>query len=222
MGENFGELESARVTRLLRDDIVLGRRLPGSRLVEREIAAELDVSRLPVREAIRALVGEGIVVSRPRTWAIVRTFTLADVRDFAEVRASMETLLFVSAAERHTEQEIANLRRMAEREEAAAREGDSTLANSLSGEFHEYVTEMAGNEMFTELVGVFATRLKWVFGLGDEPLIRAAEHRMLCDAIGARDVELVTRLIGRHLARGREAAERRFAEPARVSAAPTG
>ena len=51
-----GELESVRVTRILRDDIVLGRRVPGSRLVERDIAAELDVSRLPVREAIRTLV----------------------------------------------------------------------------------------------------------------------------------------------------------------------
>ena len=48
-GAGATELESVRVTRILRDDIVLGRRAPGSRLVERDIAAELHVSRLPVR-----------------------------------------------------------------------------------------------------------------------------------------------------------------------------
>src|SRR5690554_3548221 len=85
------ELESVRVTRVLRDDIVLGRRMPGSRLVERDIAAELNVSRLPVREAIRALVTEGIVIARPRSWATVREFTLQDVRDYAEVRSAIET-----------------------------------------------------------------------------------------------------------------------------------
>ncbi|MBQ3359643.1 MAG: GntR family transcriptional regulator, partial [Microbacterium sp.] len=71
-GAGATELESVRVTRILRDDIVLGRRAPGSRLVERDIAAELHVSRLPVREAIRVLVSEGVVVARPRTWAVVR------------------------------------------------------------------------------------------------------------------------------------------------------
>ena len=104
-----GELESVRVTRILRDDIVLGRRMPGSRLVERDIAAELDVSRLPVREAIRTLVAEGVVVARPRTWAVVREFTHRDIQDFAEVREAIETLIFVFAAERHEEAGIARI-----------------------------------------------------------------------------------------------------------------
>ena len=71
-GGTAGELESVRVTRILRDDIILGRRAPGSRLIERDIAAELEVSRLPVREAIRTLVNEGVVIARPRTWATAR------------------------------------------------------------------------------------------------------------------------------------------------------
>src|SRR6218665_3634131 len=96
-----GELESVRVTGILRDDIILGRRMPGSRLVERDIAAELNVSRLPVREAIRVLVAEGIVVARPRTWAVVREFTQQDIQDFGQVREAIETLIFVFAAQRH-------------------------------------------------------------------------------------------------------------------------
>lgn len=220
MGAN--ELESARVTRLLREDIVVGRRLPGSRLVERDIAAELMVSRLPVREAIRALVAEGIVVSRPRTWAIVREFTLQDVQDFAEVRTAIETQLFIFATQRHDEDGLAGLRRVLEREELAARAGDVHESRAVAGEFHEYLAVLAGNDMFNELVSIFATRLKWVFGLHSDLEAMAADHRALYDAIAVRDVELVTQLAARHLAAGKEAAERRFGGAVEPSAPPSG
>ena len=53
-----------------------------------------------VREAIKMLTLEGIVVTRPRSWAVVREFTLKDIQDFADVRTAFETLAFVLAAER--------------------------------------------------------------------------------------------------------------------------
>lgn len=210
MGAIVGELESARVTRLLREDIVLGRRAPGSKLVERDIAAELEVSRLPVREAIRALDAEGIVVARPRTWAIVREFTLQDVHDFAEVRESIEMMLFVYAAERHDEAGLAGLRGLVEREELAASAGDVHDSRAAAGAFHEYMAVLACNDMLTELVRLFATRLKWVFGQHDDLEQMAREHRGLYEAIAARDVEQVKSLVVRHLAAGRSAAEQRF------------
>ncbi|GGB17738.1 transcriptional regulator [Microbacterium aerolatum] len=203
-------MESARVARQLRDDIVLGRRRPGSRLVERDIAAQLNVSRLPVREAIRALVTEGIVVARPRTWAVVREYTLGDVRDFAEVRGPIETMLFVYAAERHDEAGLEGLRRVLEREEQAARDGDQAASRAAAGDFHAYMAVLASNDVLTELAGVFATRLKWIFGLHQDLQGMAASHRELFEAIEARDVELVRRLLAEHLAAGTAAAERRF------------
>lgn len=207
-GVGSGELESARVTRLLRDDIMLGRRAPGSRLVERDIAAELHVSRLPVREAIRALVGEGIVVARPRTWAVVREFTPRDIQEFAEVRESIETLVFVFAAERHDEAGLRQLREVLDREIEAARTGDVLAARAAAGEFHEVAAVLAGNEMLNELVEVFITRLRWLFGQYDDLIGMAADHRLIFDAIAARDVEELRTLVPRHLAIGREAAER--------------
>ncbi|WP_300267107.1 GntR family transcriptional regulator [Microbacterium sp.] len=208
MGAN--ELESARVTRVLRDDIVLGRRLPGARLVERDIAAELHVSRLPVREAIRTLANEGIVVVRPRSWAIVRQITAQDVREYAEVRSAIETQLFILAAQRHDERGIAGLRDILDREEQAARAGDIHASRAAAGAFHEYMALLAGNEMFVELVSIFGTRLKWVFGLHSDLEAMAVEHRALFDAIAARDVALVTDLLARHMAAGTAAAEARF------------
>lgn len=209
MGETVGELESTRVARVLRDDIILGRRRPGSRLVERDIAAELDVSRLPVREAIRRLASEGIVVSRPRSWAVVREFTVDDVRDFAEMRGGIEILIFELAAARHDAVGLAHLRRIVEQEEEAAHAGDEAAARLHAARFHEYTANLASNDMLVELVGVFATRLRWVFGPHDDLVPMAAEHRAIYEAIAARDVELVRTLTRAHLAAGAEAAARR-------------
>lgn len=210
MGAEISELESVRVTRMLRDDIVLGRRLPGSRLVERDIAAELHVSRLPVREAIRALVSEGIVTARPRSWAVVRTFTRKDIEDFAEVRTTVETLLFVYAAQRHDAEGLQKLLELLEREERAAIAGEVDEAMAMAGMFHEYMAVLAGNEMFVELAAVFATRLRWLFGRHEDLMVEAVEHRALYEAIRARDVELVRELVTRHLELGTLAALERF------------
>ncbi|WP_226531826.1 GntR family transcriptional regulator [Microbacterium paraoxydans] len=210
MGGN-GELESVRVTRILRDDIVLGRRAPGARLVERDIAAELNVSRLPVREAIRTLVAEGVVVARPRTWAVVREFTQRDIQDFAEVREAIETLIFVFAAQRHDEAGIARMRGAYERELAAAEADDAEAARVAAAEFHEIAVDLAANEMFGELIAVFLTRLKWLFGQHDDLLAMAEEHRVILEAMTARDTEALRRIIPAHLASGQSAAERRLA-----------
>lgn len=205
-----GELESARVARILRDDIVQGRRLPGDKLIERDIAAELDVSRLPVREAIRALVAEGIVVVKPRSWAVVREFTLRDLRDLSEIREAVETLIFVFATERHDEAGIERLRVTLEREETAAREGDVDAARTAATQFHQVATELAGNEMIDELIRAFVTRLRWLFGQHDDLLRMAAEHRSIFDAMAARDADAVRVLVRRHLREGQEAAEHRL------------
>ncbi|WP_231880353.1 GntR family transcriptional regulator [Microbacterium sp. H83] len=199
------------MTRILRDDIILGRRAPGSRLVERDIAAELNVSRLPVREAIRTLVGEGVVVARPRTWAVVREFTQQDIQDFGEVREAIETLIFVFAAERHSADGIGRLRAAYEREHAAAVAGDVEAARMAAGEFHEISAELAGNEMLGELIGVFVTRLRWLFGQHDDLVAMAEEHRAILEAVSERDIATLRWLIPRHLASGQAAAARRLA-----------
>lgn len=210
VGARTGELESVRVTRLLRDDIMLGRRAPGSRLIERDIAAELNVSRLPVREAIRALVGEGIVVSRPRSWATVREFTSRDIQDFAEVREAIETLIFVFAAERHDAAGLALLRAAVDEEAEAAQRGDIVGARAASGEFHRLTSVLAANEMLNELIGVFITRLRWLFGQHDDLTGMAVEHEALYQAIAARDTALLRTLVPQHLETGRDIAERRM------------
>lgn len=203
-------LESARVTQLLREDIMLGRRLPGSRLVERDIAAELHVSRLPVREAIRALVAEGIVVARPHTWAVVREFSVQDLQDFAEVREAIETLAWVLATQRVDEDGLRMLEGLIQREEAASISGDLAAGRQASAEFHMSAVRLSQNAMLVEMAESLITRLRWLFGQHDDLVEMAGSHRMILDAVRRRDVEAIRTLIPAHLTEGKEAAQRRL------------
>ena len=104
------ELESSRVATWVRDAILDGSRDPGSKLIERDLAAEFGVSRVPVRDALKVLDGEGLVELRPRTWAIVREFTAADLADLDEVRQVLEPMVFRLAAEHHRRDGLDQLR----------------------------------------------------------------------------------------------------------------
>ncbi|MFE6735421.1 GntR family transcriptional regulator [Microbacterium sp. NPDC057650] len=199
MGLGPVELESERVTRVLRDDIVLGRRLPNSRLVERDLAAELSVSRLPVREAIRRLSAEGIVTSRPRTWAVVRDFTAQDVRDLSILRIALENAAFGIAAEHHDEEGMTRASAALADEEAAAVSGDVVLTNLAAGRFHRTVISLAGNQTIDETMGVFETRFRRAFGRNADLGAHLGAHRAIVEALAERDAARVCELNRAHL-----------------------
>lgn len=198
MTEEF-EPESERITRQLRDEIIDGVRDPGSRLVEREIAAELGVSRIPVRDALRDLVAEGLVTPRPRSWAVVRTFTADDIADLSEVRAAFESLTFRLAATRATTEGLAGLRTVLDREWAAARAGDAVAARRAAADFHDTVIELANNDLLSELHRTLRSRLRWLLVQHDDLLVVAGEHQQLYDTVASRDVDAVDAVVADHL-----------------------
>ncbi|GAA1370143.1 GntR family transcriptional regulator [Streptomyces beijiangensis] len=195
--------ESDRVTRILRDQIIDGTRAPGSKLVERDLAAELGVSRLPVRDALRDLVNEGLVTPRPRTWAVVREFTASDISDLIEVRSALEVLAFRLAAQRRTRAGLAGLRADLDAELRAAATGDGTAARRAAADFHETVTELADNALLSELEATLRSRMRWLLGQHDAFDVVAGEHEELYRGIEARDVGRVEELALRHLATSR-------------------
>ncbi|MDP5226241.1 MULTISPECIES: GntR family transcriptional regulator [Arthrobacter] len=197
------EPESFRVTRQIRDEILDGVRLPGSKLVERDLANELGVSRLPVREALRTLVAEGLVTPRPRTWAVVREFTASDVVDLNEVQASFEHLTFTLAAQRHNREGLKRLKDALDGEFLAAEAGDAVQARRSGADFHELVTSMAGNELLNELQGILSSRIRWLMGQHDDLVRVAEEHAALYEAIADRDVDRVDVLIRQHMVTSR-------------------
>lgn len=191
--------ESERVARQLRDEIISGQRPSGSKLVERDLAAELGVSRVPIRDALRALVTEGLVTPRPRTWAVVRTFTPADVEDLHEIRTAFEVLAFRLAAQRHTPDGLARLRADLDRQLDAARAGDAVEARRAAADFHESVTALAGNALLSEIERLLHSRMRWLLGQHDDLMGVAREHEALYDAIAARDLPRVEALASDHV-----------------------
>lgn len=193
------ESESERVTRRLRDEILDGVREPMSKLVERDLAAELGVSRVPVRDALRALVGEGLVTPRPRSWSVVREFTASDVADLNEVRSAFEPLTFRLAAERRTREGLERLHEVLREELEAARVGDAVRARRAAADFHEVVTTLAANELLSELEQKLRSRMRWLLGQHDDLVAVAQQHEALYAAIAERDTVGVERLAREHV-----------------------
>lgn len=202
-GPTVFEPESERVTRRLRDEILDGVRAPGSRLVERELGAALGVSRLPIRDALKTLVAEGLVVQRPRTWAVVREFTAADVADLGEVRSALEVLAFRLAAQRRDKAGLERLRADLDAETAAARSGDAVRARRAAADFHQTVVSLAANDLLSELEQVLRGRMRWLLSQHDDLLAVAAEHEELYAAIAERDAARAEELAVRHAANDR-------------------
>jgi DNA-binding GntR family transcriptional regulator len=98
MSLDIEETHSARIARILTERIVLGEIPPGARLRQDHIAAELGASHVPVREAFRQLQMQGLAEAIPRRGFRVTKFDLAELREVAEMRASLETLALRHAA----------------------------------------------------------------------------------------------------------------------------
>jgi DNA-binding GntR family transcriptional regulator len=162
-----------------------------------------------VRDALRTLVAEGLVTPRPRTWAVVREFTAADIADLNEVRSAFELLTFELAAQRHNRGGLERLREVVEEELAAARAGDGIRARRAAADFHERVTDLAGNELLIELGRSLRSRMRWLLAQHDDLERVADEHERLYRAIAGRDVERISELVREHLATGRALSEAR-------------
>ncbi|WP_433667410.1 GntR family transcriptional regulator [Nocardia sp. CA-136227] len=190
----------------LRDRIIDLRMSPGQRLVERDLAAELEISRIPLREALQMLEREGLVVIVPRQGAIVAPFTVADVRDLFDVRESLEVLAARLAAERATDADLAALRdQLTAAREATARGEQPEIAAANAG-FHAMIVEISGNPLLQSLLRPLESRVQWLFHLTKErdPGAQCEEHELLYNAIAEHDPTAAAEIAYRHVASGRE------------------
>lgn len=183
----------------LRDAILDGDRAPGSKLTERDLAAEFGVSRVPVRDALKILDSEGLVELRPRTWAIVREFTDADLADLDEVREVLEPMVFRLAAERHRRDGLQQLWAALADEREGARLADGRLSRRAAADFHEIAVQLADNRLLTDLMGSIRSRLRWSLVQHDDLEHIAEEHVALYEAVRDRDGDRASALALAHV-----------------------
>ena len=123
---------------------ILNRDLPpGSRLVEAQLAEELGVSRLPVREALIQLESEGLAVRIPGRGKVVASLSAADVREVYTLRAAVETLAFRLAKDHVTSADQRSLERLIDNMEQAATQGDVRKLAALDVQFHEQIVRLS-------------------------------------------------------------------------------
>ena len=150
-----GELSAAESVYLrFRNALVHGLFPPGTRLSERQLSERYDVSRTPVREALRRLQADGLVQTAGRS-LVVRILTPKEALDLYRARAALETLGAELAAERMRDGQVApaqlgNLRDRAEAVGHATHEGDARLASLETLRFHKAVAEMGDNSFVVE------------------------------------------------------------------------
>ncbi|MFJ9116409.1 GntR family transcriptional regulator [Streptomyces sp. NPDC102394] len=178
-----------RVLANLRQEIIAGRLLPGDRLVERELADRYGVSRVPVREAIRALVAEGFVHFETPRRTVVRRLTPNDVRELFELREALEVYAAGLAASNATPEDLAELDELLRRAAAATEAGDAELITDVNSRLHDRIVAMAGNSLLTAALEPVAGRLRWMTRRNEEWPQLLVEHRELYEAIASGDPE---------------------------------
>lgn len=175
----------------IRRRILAGDLAPGSRLVELAVAAELGVSRGPVRAAIRQLEAEGFVVVSPRKGASVATTTAAEGLECYEIRAVLEDLSARLAAARRSDADIARMRAILREGQARIDEGRWDELGKLNNDFHVALASASGNSQLVLLMQQYSQRIAWMFSRSAETRGERAwlEHTEIVDAVERRDPE---------------------------------
>lgn len=136
----------------LRSAILEGKLKSGQRLMEVQLAEQLGVSRTPVREAIRKLELEGLVVMLPRKGAYVANISVKDLMDVLEIRACLEGLGASLAAERRDEEDIKKLESIEKEFEEAVKTQNIEMLLKKDVEFHECIFEAANNKKLEKMI----------------------------------------------------------------------
>ncbi|MDT5154205.1 MAG: hypothetical protein QOI01_5938 [Mycobacterium sp.] len=183
----------------IRNRISDGTYPPGTRLVERDLAAEFAVSRAPVREAVRMLNSEGFVEMLATRGVIVRQLSRTDVEELFDVREALETMAFRKAAERGTKDDVRRLEGLARRAERAIAADDRDTVYTCNVEFHDIVPKMARNKVLVDMLEPIEGRLHWINLQNDEPELLWDEHRIMLQSLIAGDADLAQQLSFEHI-----------------------
>ena len=187
----------------LRQAILRGELKPGERLMEIQLANKLGVSRTPIREALRKLDLEGLVNMVPRKGAEVADITEKSLRDVLEVRKALEELSVQLACEKITEEEIEELKRVAERFKDTLDDQDVTKIAEADVAFHDVIYTATDNQKLILLLNnlreqMYRYRVEYLKKEEAYPQL-IAEHEELIDNISKRNKEEATRIMCEHI-----------------------
>ena len=200
----------------LRSAIIAGHFAPGERLIERDLCERMGVSRTSIREVLRHLEAEQLVQVEPRRGPIVTRVSRKQITEIYEVRALLEAALVRRFAQQAAGEEIAALRRIYEELRLARMAEDVGQIVVLTKRFIEYMMEVVGHELISDVLQKLIARISVVRVLAIQVPGRleesARELAIVMNAIERRDGELAAQSLTTYVLNAAEAALKRFDE----------
>lgn len=191
------------VVESIRQAIISGQFPPGMRLMELQLAEEMGVSRTPVREAIRKMELEGLVVMIPRRGAYVADISIKDINEVYEVRTALDVLSAGLAAERIDKSEIQEMRELLAEEAALVEARDYPKIIDNDTAFHDVIYRASGNTLCMNIISNLREQITAIRGRSmpypGRVEIMLKEHRAIFDAIAAGKVEKAQEAVRTHM-----------------------
>lgn len=191
-----------QVIQLVRDMIVSGRIAPGSKITERDVSDMLNVSRMPVRDALIELVHQGLLINKPAGRYVIE-LSGEDVRHFYRLRLSLEKLAVELAIQNTTPEKRAALQTKLDEMRRAIAEKNTTLYASSDFAIHELIWEQSGNpyliEILSSMIGPIFLFISSQAGLVDDWRESLRLHEQLVTTIESTDVSAALQSIEAHV-----------------------
>jgi len=191
----------ASVYETLFEQIVTGQLRAGERLLIDELAEQFGVSKIPVREALKALEAKGWVESAPRRGTYVRRLSMAELHELFELRLIVEPEITAMAAHRRRNTHLQQLMALVEEGERAVERDDFVCSSRVNSQFHTVIAQAADNALAFSVIQELELRLCRYFFVAEweERKESIHQHRYLYEAIRAQDAEEARRLTVAHL-----------------------
>ncbi|AKN32441.1 GntR family transcriptional regulator [Clostridium carboxidivorans P7] len=187
----------------LRKTIISGVVPVGERIIEKEYAGRLNISRTPVREALRKLEEEELVESVHRIGVVVKRISKEDVIEVYKIRHSLEVLATTTAMENITPEELEELEALLNLTEQKNREGDVKEVIRLFGEFNSLIYKASKMKRLASMISKlndYIGKFRDISITDDERREKAlVEHRQILKAISEKNTEGIDKIVERHL-----------------------
>lgn len=191
----------------LEASILSGEYAAGEILTELGLSQQLNVSRTPVREAIRRLQQENLVKEVGKGVKVVGV-TISDLADIFEIRSRVEGLAAKKCAEKITDDQINELNEILELQEFYTFKGVADSINNADTEFHKKIYEVCGSDIYSSMLSDLHKRVQQFRKISVENSDRAVnahkEHRQIFEAIKSRDGKLAEKLTVKHITNAME------------------
>ena len=192
----------AQALKQIKNAIGSGRLRPGDRIVEEDLAKKMGMSRFPIREAIRALEREGLLVSVPFKGAHIRQLDEKDLEELYALRSGLEELAIRILMDRITKEKVERLESIVKAMEQATKEGMVEKLISDDVKFHRTLCQLSGNRRLLEIWMTLENQLRSFIALEELSYKKenqlAITHYPILDAIKSADTHLAEKSIREH------------------------